>query len=198
MANKLTFSAAVDRWAQAQLQARKDQGREALRGLRKDILNTLGELELPQLRKGELVACLDGIVARGSRRQANVALRELKQFFSWAEAREWIARSPLAGVDKAHVGGPEAERDRALSPAEIVLLRDQIARWQLDSPRPAAHRSHADGRKRRAWRRDRALPEPQRSAQGRAHLPERQAAEAPGTELVAIGDGLAAEQQEMD
>lgn len=131
-ANKLTFSAAVDRWAQAQLQARKDQGREALRGLRKDILNTLGDLELPQLRKGELVACLDDIVARGSRRQANVALRELKQFFSWAEAREWIARSPLAGVDKAHVGGPEAERDRVLSPAEIVLLRDQIPAANLE------------------------------------------------------------------
>ncbi|MDE2254167.1 MAG: tyrosine-type recombinase/integrase [Betaproteobacteria bacterium] len=131
-ANKLTFSAAVDRWARAQLHGRKDSGREALRGLQKDVLNTLGGLELPQLRKGDLVACLDGIVARGSRRQANVTLRELKQFFSWAEAREWIARSPLAGVDKAHVGGPEAERDRVLSPDEIVLLRDQLPAANLE------------------------------------------------------------------
>uniref|UniRef100_E6PQA2 Phage integrase n=1 Tax=mine drainage metagenome TaxID=410659 RepID=E6PQA2_9ZZZZ len=129
---RLTFSAAASKWCEFQLSARKDKGAEAMRALKKDVLNILGDRELRGVRKGDLMMCLDAIVARGARRQANICLRELRQFFSWCETRDWIERDPLFGVDKKHVGGEDQERDRVLSPAEITQLRDQLAASNLE------------------------------------------------------------------
>lgn len=126
LASRRTLDRAVDAWVTHQLASRKDKGAEALRALRKDVIPTLGERELSSIKKGDLIACLDAITARGARRQANASLRELKQFFSWCEAREWVPRSPLIGVKKKHVGGDETVRDRVLSIDEIRQLRDAL------------------------------------------------------------------------
>ncbi len=126
IASRRTFAAAVDAWATYQLATRKDKGVEARRILNKDVLVILGDRDLTAVTKGDLVACLDPIVARGARRLANICLRELKQFFHWCEAREWVVRSPLLGVEKKHVGGEEVERDRVLSVDELKELRDAL------------------------------------------------------------------------
>lgn len=130
--SRVTFAAAVEKWRASQLASRKDAGAEAVRILHKDVLNRLGERDLQSVRKGELMECLDGIVDRGARRLANVCLRELKQFFKWAAAREWVERDPLASVQKSDVGGPEIERDRVLSAEEIALLRDRLKTSTID------------------------------------------------------------------
>jgi len=136
--SRVTFAAAVEKWCASQLASRKDGGAEALRILRKDVLNRLGERDLQSVRKGELMECLDSIVDRGARRLANVCLRELKQFFKWASAREWVDRDPLASVQKSAVGGQENERDRVLSAEEIVLLHERLKTSSLDPRAKAA------------------------------------------------------------
>ena len=103
-----------------------------MRVLRKDVLSELGDRELKTVNKGDLTACLDRIVARGAKRQANVCLSHLKQFYRWAISRELVEDSPLDSVAKSDVGGAETERERKLSPEEIVLLRNQIEASTLD------------------------------------------------------------------
>ena len=132
IASRRTFAVAVDAWVVYQLAGRKDKGAEALRILKKDVLATLGNCDLTAVTKAELGACLDRIVARGARRLANICLRELKQFFHWCEARGWVARSPLFGVEKKHVGGEEVERDRVLSVDELRQLRDALPAANLE------------------------------------------------------------------
>lgn len=132
LASRRTFAKAIDSWVEHQLVGRKDKGAEALRALNKDVLPTLGNMDLHAVKKGDLLAALDRVVARGARRQANVCLRELKQFFGWCEARDWVARSPLIGVEKKHVGGEELMRDRVLSVDEIKQLRDVLPQANLE------------------------------------------------------------------
>ncbi|MEJ2630929.1 MAG: tyrosine-type recombinase/integrase [Acidihalobacter sp.] len=129
--SRRTFGQAVERWAELELAAgRKDRGAECMRSLGKDVLPTLGDHPLDEIRRGDLVDILDSIVSRGSRVQANHVFGDLKQFFNWCEARDWIERHPLRGVSKERIGGRETERDRILSPDELVELRDKL---------PAAH-----------------------------------------------------------
>lgn len=129
--SRRTFSQAVERWMELELSAgRKDGGAECMRSLGKDVLPILGGRPLDEVRRGDLVDILDGIVSRGSRVQANHVFGDLKQFFNWCEARDWIERHPLRGVSKERIGGRETERDRILSPDELVELRDKL---------PAAH-----------------------------------------------------------
>ena len=125
--SRRTFGQAVERWAELELSAgRKDGGAECMRSLGKDVLPKLGTRPLDEVRRGDLVDILDGIVSRGSRVQANHVFGDLKQFFNWCEARDWIERHPLRGVSKERIGGRETERDRVLSPDEIVELRDKL------------------------------------------------------------------------
>lgn len=131
-AARMSLSDAVNRWKEQQLATRRDRGAEALRILQKDVLCTLGQKELGSVTKRELMECLDSIVSRGSRRIANICLRELHQCFKWCESRDWIVRDPLYGVNKSQVGGEESERTRVLSADEIKLLRDRLPQSGLE------------------------------------------------------------------
>ena len=103
-----------------------------MRMLRKDVINVLGHRDLRSIGRSDLLACLDGIVARGARVQANHCLVALKQFYRWCEARDWVDRSPLTWIAKKQVGGNIKERDRVLSLDEIRALRDQLPRANLE------------------------------------------------------------------
>ena len=95
-------------WVGHQLASRKDKGAEALRALGFDFLGPLGERDLKSVSKGDLVAILDKIVARGARRQANKDLRELKQFYHWCE----VANGSTAHRCSASRGNMSAARRR--------------------------------------------------------------------------------------
>ena len=87
---------------------------------------------LRSIGRSDLLACLDRIVARGARVQANHCLVALKQFYRWCEARDWVDRSPLTWIAKKQVGGDIKERDRVLSLDEIRALRDQLPQANLE------------------------------------------------------------------
>ena len=132
IASRRTLADAAATWHKLQLSSRKDGGIEAMRMLRKDIINVLGHRDLRSIGRGDLLACLDGIVARGARVQANHCLVALKQFYRWCEARDWVDRSPLTWIAKKQVGGDIKERDRVLSLDEIRALRDQLPQANLE------------------------------------------------------------------
>ena len=132
IASRRTLGDAAALWHKLQLANRKDGGIEAMRMLRKDVINVLGHRDLRSIGRGDLLACLDGIVARGARVQANHCLVALKQFYRWCEARDWVDRSPLTWIAKKQVGGDIKERDRVLSLDEIRALRDQLPQANLE------------------------------------------------------------------
>ena len=58
-------------------------------------------------------------------------LTDLKQMFEFALTREIVTRNPLATITKRHAGGQETERERVLSPEQVVLLARQLPKANL-------------------------------------------------------------------
>ncbi len=125
-AARRTFGDAIGQWERLELSRRKDGGRESMRAIRKDILPILGNVALVDLRRAMLVDVLDGVVERGARVMANHLFGDLRQFFNFAMAREWVEAHPLAGLTKEKIGGRQKERDRYLSEDEIVELKQRL------------------------------------------------------------------------
>jgi len=111
-AARRTLEEALSEWHRLALCQRKDGGTESLRAIAKDILPALGQMALIDIRRSMLVDALDQIVARGSRVMANHLFGDLKQFFNFAIAREWVDIHPLAGLTKERIGGRQKERER--------------------------------------------------------------------------------------
>lgn len=125
-AARRTLADGIDQWERLELSRRKDGGRESMRAIQKDILPGLGNVALADLKKSMLMDVLDGVVERGARVMANHLFGDLRQFFNFAMAREWIDKSPLAGLSKEKIGGRQTERDRYLSEAEIIELKQRL------------------------------------------------------------------------
>lgn len=125
-AARRTLKDAMSQWAKADLGRRKDGGKESMRAIEKDILPVLGEVALVDLKRAMLVNVLDSVVERGARVMANHLFSDLRQFFNYAVARDWIEAHPLAGLTKEKIGGREKARDRYLSDEEIIELKQRL------------------------------------------------------------------------
>lgn len=102
-----------------------------MRAIRKDVLPVLGNVALVDIRRAMLVDILDGVVDRGSNVMANHLFGDLRQFFNYAIAREWVDAHPLAGLKKENIGGRQTERDRYLSEDEIVEFHECLPEASL-------------------------------------------------------------------
>ena len=131
LASRRCLADAVARWEKLELVRHKDQGREVMRGLRRDILPALGALPLEEIRRAMLISELDRVVARGSRRMANRLFSELKQFYRFAVTREWVEKNPLEGISRESIGGRETMRQRYLTEEEIVELARSLPSARL-------------------------------------------------------------------
>ena len=125
-AAKRTLSDAIDQWEKLELSRRKDGGKEAMRAINKDVIPALGDVALADVKRAMLVDILDGVVERGARVMANHLFGDLRQFFNFAVAREWVDAHPLAGLTKEKIGGRQKERDRYLSEEEIKELNKRL------------------------------------------------------------------------
>jgi len=121
-----TFSDAIEIWEKLELSRRKDSGKESMRAIRKDVLPIIGNVGITVVSRAMLVNILDGVVERGARVMANHIFGDLRQFFNFALAREWIETHPLAGLTKERIGGRQKERDRYLSEDEIIELNKRL------------------------------------------------------------------------
>lgn len=125
-AARRTFKDALIQWERAELSRRKDDGKESKRSIEKDILPVLGDVALVDVKRAMLVDVLDKVVERGARVMANHLFGDLRQFFNFALAREWVEAHPLAGLTKEKIGGRQKERDRYLSEEEIIDLKQRL------------------------------------------------------------------------
>jgi integrase len=125
-ASRRTFRDAVAQWKKLELVQRKDSGAEVIRAFEKDVLPSLGDLPMIDIKRGMLTDIFDSIIERGSRVMANHLFGDLRQFFNFAATREWIESNPLAGISKDKVGSPPKERDRYLSEEEIIELNTHL------------------------------------------------------------------------
>jgi len=125
-APRRTLFDAIEQWEKLELSRRKDGGKEAMRAIQKDVLPALGKVTLVDVKRAMVVDILDGVVERGARVMANHLFGELRQFFNFAIAREWIDAHPLAGLTKEKIGGHQKERDRYLTEEEIIELTQRL------------------------------------------------------------------------
>ena len=130
-ATRRTLSLAIEQWARLELSRRKDSGKEAMRAIQKDVLPALGDVALMDVNRSMLMKILDGVVERGARVMANHLFGDLRQFFNFAIAREWVEAHPLAGLTKEKIGGRQKERDRYLSEDEIIELKRRLPTAKL-------------------------------------------------------------------
>jgi integrase len=122
-----SVKAAFERWHELYVSAHRKDGGEFVKALfDRHILPVIGDKPLGELQRRDVADLLDAITAQGIRRTANMSLSLLRQFLRWCSARDWIERDPTLNLSKAAVGGKDKPRDRALSPMEIVGLRDAL------------------------------------------------------------------------
>jgi integrase len=93
--------------------------REAERLLRKEIVPAIGSKRLRDVRRGDAIDILDGIVDRGAPFTANRALAVLTRLGNWAVEREIVAASPFERIKPPAV---EISRERVLSDDEVRLI----------------------------------------------------------------------------
>ena len=125
-AARRSFSDAIDQWEKQELSNRKDGGQGSMRAIHKDITPTLGKVALVDVKRAMLMDIFDNVVNRGARVMANHLFGDMRQFFNFALAREWVEVHPLAGITKIQVGGRQKERDRYLSEEEIIELNTRL------------------------------------------------------------------------
>jgi len=85
--------------------------------LRKDVEPVLGKLKVKDVKKRDVLALIDSIVARNSLIMANRTLACIRKMLNFAVERDIIENSPCHGIK---LPAKEKQRDRVLTQAEII------------------------------------------------------------------------------
>lgn len=93
--------------------------REDQRILSREILPAWGPRLAREIRRRDVIAALDEIVARGASIQANRTLAVVRRMFRWAVTRDIVQHSPCEAVERP---AAESERDRVLRGEELERL----------------------------------------------------------------------------
>lgn len=138
---KITVRQLFDRWVSVELKpqiradgsriGRKDSGKYTLNQFERRVFPSIGEMNITEVRKSDLVAILDKAKSEGKRRTCNMLLADMKQMFRFAQTRELVELSPLVSVSKRDAGGADVERTRTLSIDELKALSIQIKQANL-------------------------------------------------------------------
>lgn len=83
------------------------------------VLPKLGQRRLDSIKKPDLLKLIDGIRDSGAEVQANRVLAFLRRFFNWCLERDYLDKTPTAGIVKPT---KEVARDRVLSSDEIARI----------------------------------------------------------------------------
>ena len=137
-ASRLTVNQLFERWYELRISKHKDGGKEIRRMFDRDVLPAIGALPAHLVRKRHVMEITDAIEDRGALRVAKMIFSNLRQMFRFALARDYVEMDPTAAINKAEVGGPTGERDRALSAEEIKLLAEQLPSSGLSPTSTAA------------------------------------------------------------
>lgn len=119
--SKQTVNQLFERWIKLGLIDRKDT-QEIKRMFLKDVLPSIGNLLVEDIRKTHIVQILNDIQARGVTRMAKLILSLMRQMFRFAVDQSIIENDPTASLRKAKIGGRDTVRERVLSDLEIIQL----------------------------------------------------------------------------
>jgi integrase len=123
--------------------------------LKRHILPRLGERQVTDLRRSEIIAVLDRVESESGPRAADIALAVLRSTLSWHEKRSDGFRSPII-PGMSRVNASERVRDRVLSDDEVravwqaagderIGLFGQVIRFMILT---GARRAEASGLRR--------------------------------------------------
>jgi integrase len=93
--------------------------REQERLLTKDVLPVWGQRKASQITRREVIALLDGIMARGAPIVANRTLAWMRRMYNWGISRDLLEHNPCLQVPAP---GKEQTRERVLSGEEIRAI----------------------------------------------------------------------------
>jgi integrase len=111
-------------------EAKAGKGRD--RTKKATLISKHGKLNARDLTKRQLIALLDEMVDRGAPVSANRTYALLKQFFNWAAAKDLLAASPMAGIERP--GGDETPRERVLNADEINAFWNKLPDTDMAKP----------------------------------------------------------------
>lgn len=126
-----------DNWKTLELRNRADNGADAQRAFEKDVFPTIGNMATADITRAHIQQIMDAMMARGVTRMTKRVLSDLRQMFGFAQDRELIAADPTARIKKSKIG-PDGERDRVLSEAEVTAL---LAKLPSSGLIPASQRA---------------------------------------------------------
>lgn len=122
---RLTVRGLFENWRGIALKHRKDSGVEALRAFERDVFPLIGDMAAADVRKSHIQSIVDTMMARDIVRMTKRVLSDLRQMFGFALDRDYVEADPTARIKKAKIG-PDGERDRVLSEAELIVLLKKL------------------------------------------------------------------------
>ena len=118
---RLTVRGLFDLWRGLSLKHRVDGGTEAQRAFERDVFPLIGDMAVADVKKAHVQHIVDSMMARDVVRMTKRVLSDLRQMFGFALDRDFVEADPTARIKKAKIG-PDGERDRVLSEAELIDL----------------------------------------------------------------------------
>ena len=118
---RLTVRGLFDLWRGVSLKHRVDGGTEAQRAFERDVFPLIGDMAVADVKKAHVQHIVDSMMTRDIVRMTKRVLSDLRQMFGFALDRDFVETDPTARIKKAKIG-PDGERDRVLSEAELIAL----------------------------------------------------------------------------
>ncbi|MCV2358873.1 site-specific integrase [Paucibacter sp. TC2R-5] len=118
-AARLTVRGLFGQWKALELRQRADKGAEAERAFERDVFPLIGDVAAGDITKAHVQLVIDSMMTRDVVRMTKRVLSDLRQMFGFALDRDLVEADPTARIKKAKIG-PDVERDRVLSEAELI------------------------------------------------------------------------------
>lgn len=128
--SRLTVKELFNLWHKLALKQRKDQGSEAQRAFERDVFPLIGNVAVADVKKAHIQNIVDTMMERDVVRMTKRVLSDLRQMFGFALDRDYIEADPTARIKKKSIG-PDGERDRVLSEAELIALFTKLPKAGL-------------------------------------------------------------------
>jgi len=98
--------------------------KETRRMLEQHFVSQWGNRDVREIERQDVLAVLDGLVARGTGSTANHALAAIRKFMNWCVERGLLEMSPCTGV---RAPAPKVARSRVLSDEELAAVWAALA-----------------------------------------------------------------------
>ena len=119
-----TFKQLAETYLELHAKPRKKSADRDEAALKRDVLPVLGAHKAAAIQRRDVIALLDGIVARGAPIQANRTLALVRKIYNFGIGRDLVEQNPCYRVAAP---GVETQRDRVLTDDEIKAFLLNLA-----------------------------------------------------------------------